>query len=283
MKYSLSISFFVWNLEEETTVLEHSFNVKLIRWYSTSIKRSFMLTEDTYSNWVILTADDGSFDYRIDEDEGRAKFGELILCPPGMTLYRKAVGSLSFLFIEFSWCDNEGRVIQPGPDVPFGKISFHRIDRYSSTFACIRELSDSNIHEQFAYKQHLLMDILYVYAAETRDKTFHITTTDPIIRTAVLHIQKHAYEPLSLMLLAEQASLSQSQFSRRFQAAMGVTPIVYLTAIRMRKASHLLLNTELTLEEIAQLCGYQNGFYLSRVFSNTYSLSPSVFRKTYRI
>ncbi|NOU93228.1 AraC family transcriptional regulator [Paenibacillus sp. LMG 31456] len=264
-------------------MLEQSFQVKLIRWYNTLIKRSFMLTEDTYSNWVILTADDGSFDYRIGEDKGRAKFGELILCPPGVTLYRQAVGVLSFLFIEFNWYDNEGRVIQPGPDVPFGKISFHRIDRFSSTFACIRELSDSNIHDRFAYKQHLLMDILYMCAAEHQDKTFHITANDPIIRTAVLHIQNNAYEPLSLMQLADRASLSQSQFSRRFQAAMGVTPIAYLTALRMSKASNLLLNTELTLEAIAQQCGYQNGFYLSRVFTNTYSLSPSVFRKTYRI
>ncbi|RXZ80401.1 AraC family transcriptional regulator [Paenibacillaceae bacterium] len=242
-----------------------------------------MLTEDTYSNWVILAADDGSFDYRISEEAGRAKFGEFILCPPGVTLYRHAAKPLSFLFIEFSWFDSAGQAIQPGSDVPSGKISLHRIDRYASTFACIRELLGSNIHDQFAYKQHLLMDLLYVYAAATREQAYPVTVTDPIVRTAVLHIQKHAYEPLSLMLLAEQASLSQSQFSRRFQAAMGVSPMVYLTAIRMRRASHLLLNTELTLEAIAQQCGYQNGFYLSRVFTNAHGLSPSVFRKTYRI
>lgn len=264
-------------------MLDRPFQTNLIRWYNTSTRRSFMLTEDTYEHWVILAADVGSFYYRMGEEEGRAKFGELILCPPGVKLYRQAAEPLSFLFIEFSWSDEGGKPIEPGPGVPPGKVSFHRIDRYASTFSCVREFSDSNISGQFAYKQHLLADILYLYTAELQDKTISIATKDPIIRAAVLHIQNHAYEPLSLKLLADRASLSQSQFSRRFQAAMGVSPIVFLTAIRMRKAQNLLLHTELTLEAVAQQCGYQTGFYLSRVFTNTYKMSPSVFRKSYRI
>lgn len=264
-------------------MLDTTFQASLVLWYNTSIKRSFKLAEDTYENWVLLAADEGSFLYRMGDEEGRAKFGELLLCPPGVTLYRQALEPISFLFIEFRWTDAEGRPIVPGPDVSSGKVSFHRIDHYSATFSRMREFADSSIQGQFAYKQHLLTDVLYLCAAEQLDKTTQITAADPVIRTAVRHIHNHAYEPLSLKLLSDQASLSQSQFSRRFQSAMGVSPIVYLTAIRMRKAQSLLLNTELTLEAIAQQCGYQNGFYLSRVFSNTYNMSPSAFRKAYRI
>ncbi|OMF21958.1 hypothetical protein BK133_27430 [Paenibacillus sp. FSL H8-0548] len=264
-------------------MLKHSFQAKLMRWHNTSIKQVFMLTEDTYDGWVILAADEGSFDYRIGEEEGRAKFGDIILCPPGITLYRKEVDSLSFLFIEFDWCDEEGTPLVPGPDLPYGKISLQRMERYSSTYSCIRELSHSSMNEQFFYKQHLLMDLLYLYVLEQQEHTAHLPVRDPIVRMAVLHIQKHAYEPLSLKLLADQASLSQSQFSRRFQSAMRVSPITYLTMIRMRKAQSLLMSSELTLEEIAPLCGYQNGFYLSRVFTNSCNMSPSAFRKAYRI
>lgn len=264
-------------------MLERLLQVKLVRWYSTSIRRTFMLSEDIYDNWVILAADEGSFEYHIGEEYGVAKFGDMIFCPPGVRLYRRALTSLSFLFIEFNWEDASDARQQANIDLPCGKVSFHRIDRFSSIYSLIREFSDTNLQEYSVYKEHLLRDILYLYAIEHRDSMNHMVAKDPIIRAAVQHIQNHAYEALSLKHLADQAALSQSQFSRRFQADMGVSPIVYLTAIRMRKAQNLLINTDLNLDEIAGQCGYQNGFYLSRVFKNTYRLSPSAFRKNYRI
>lgn len=262
---------------------DRPFQAKLIRWYNTSVRRSFMLAEDTYEHWALLAADEGSFRYQLGEEKGSAKFGEIVLCPPGVTLYRQAEQPLSFLFIEFGWTDEAGRTLESVPDMPAGKISFRRIDRFSSTFSFMRAFADSNTIEQFAYKQHLLMDLLYLHAAERRNESMPPATNDPAIRAAVAHIQNHACEPLSLQLLAKEACLSQSQFSRRFQTAMGSSPIVYLTGLRMRKARSLLVETDFTLEQIAQQCGYQNGFYLSRVFTKTMNMSPSEFRRTHRV
>lgn len=263
--------------------MEQSFYAELVRWYYTSTQRSFIMPEDIYENWVILAADEGSFHYRIGDEAGVAKFGDIILCPPGVKLLRRSDKPLSFLFAEFRWNHTAGQPIEPGPQTPYGKISFHRINRYSSTFDCIRELSNVETRESLAYKQHLVSDILFLYAAERHDEQFLRYTKDPMIRTAVLYIQNHAYEPISLKELADQVILSQSQFSRRFQAAVGQSPIAYLTAIRMKKARSLLIETEQTLERIAQQCGYQNGFYLSRVFTASYGISPSEFRRSYRI
>lgn len=262
---------------------ERLLQADIIRWYSTSIRRTFMLSEDTYDNWVMLAADEGSFAYQIGEESGVAKFGDIIFCPPGIKLQRRALSSLSFLFIEFGWKDSAGDLQSTAVALPCGKFSFHRIDRLASIYSLVREFSDTNLQEYFVYKEHLLRDILYLYAMERQDAMKHAVAKDPIVRAAVQHIQSNAYEPLSLKHLADQAALSQSQFSRRFQADMGVSPIVYVTAIRMRKAQNLLIHTDLNLEDVAGQCGYQNGFYLSRVFKNTYGLSPSVFRKNYRI
>lgn len=259
------------------------FQAKLLRWFHSSKKKSFVFSEAAYNHWVLLAADDGSFQYRVAEEEGVAKFGEIVLCPPGTKLYRRAQNPLSFLFIEFDWTNSEKELKESSLMVSPGKVSFRRIDRYSSTFSCIRELSNLNPRDHLSYKQHLLMDILYLYALEQRDKRVHSPVKDPVIQDAVQYIQNHAYEPISLKKLANQAYLSQSQFSRRFHTSMKISPNRYLTAIRMQKAQTLLLDTDLTLEIIAQQCGYQNGFYLSRVFKNTYNMSPSMFRKTHRV
>ncbi|WP_436244961.1 AraC family transcriptional regulator [Paenibacillus sp. LjRoot56] len=44
----------------------------------------------------------------------------------------------------------------------------------------------------------------------------------------------------------------------------------------------LLQETTLTLEKIAEACGYASGYYFSRVFSLHMSMSPSQYRKLHR-
>ncbi|MCZ8523462.1 helix-turn-helix domain-containing protein [Paenibacillus mucilaginosus] len=51
----------------------------------------------------------------------------------------------------------------------------------------------------------------------------------------------------------------------------------------MQRARTLLLETSLTLDEIADRCGYENGFYLSRIFSRKMRVPPSVYRKIHRV
>ncbi|MDF2837907.1 MAG: hypothetical protein K0Q63_3547 [Paenibacillus sp.] len=259
-------------------------NAILLRWYYSSDKKNFMLPVDQYEHWAILAADEGSFRYRVGEETGTAKFGDIVVCPPGYRLHRTADEPLSFLFIEFQW-PGPRSANEPSPEfaLPCGKVAFHRMDRYASIFALIRGLADVDLQEAASFKQHLLRDLLFLFALQRREATSRLTSNDPVVRQAVRHIRLHAFEPLSLKLLADEAALSQSQFSRRFQAGTGMSPIAFLTDIRMKRAQQLLLGTELTIDEIARQCGYQNGFYLSRVFKSHCGATPSSFRRTYRI
>ncbi|MET3208746.1 UNVERIFIED_CONTAM: transcriptional regulator GlxA family with amidase domain [Paenibacillus sp. PvR008] len=68
-----------------------------------------------------------------------------------------------------------------------------------------------------------------------------------------------------------------------FKTAVGLTPIRYVTTLRLEKAQTLLLETEYTLDDISGKCGYLNGFYFSRVFSTRKHISPSQYRKLNRI
>jgi transcriptional regulator GlxA family with amidase domain len=87
----------------------------------------------------------------------------------------------------------------------------------------------------------------------------------------------------SLQHIAEQSGLRASQLSTRFQTAYGRSPIQFATSVRLAKAAKLLVETDLTLDAVAELCGYQNAFYFSRVFSKQMRISPSVFRRTNRV
>jgi AraC family transcriptional regulator len=87
----------------------------------------------------------------------------------------------------------------------------------------------------------------------------------------------------SLQELAARLGIGASQLTRRFQAAYGLSPVRYAVKIRLSKAQLLLEETNDTLEAIAESCGFQNAFYFSRVFSQHMQISPSAYRRTFRV
>ena len=63
-----------------------------------------------------------------------------------------------------------------------------------------------------------------------------------------------------------------------FKKEMGVTPLEYLTSLRMKKAEIMLSSLwtkDYSISEIAELCGYDNALYFSRVFRKWFGCSPS--------
>lgn len=70
-----------------------------------------------------------------------------------------------------------------------------------------------------------------------------------------------------------------------FKKEMGVSPLEYMTGLRMKSAERLLSNVwsnGYTVAEIAQLCGFEDALYFSRVFKKYYGHSPSKFSKLQR-
>jgi AraC family transcriptional regulator len=88
---------------------------------------------------------------------------------------------------------------------------------------------------------------------------------------------------MTMQELAAALSITPVQLTRRFRAAYQATPSEFVTGIRLQKACLLLEDSTQSIEIIAQQCGYENGFYLSRVFSAKLGLTPSKYRKLHRL
>lgn len=78
---------------------------------------------------------------------------------------------------------------------------------------------------------------------------------------------------------AKKQHMSVCWFIRSFKRYMGVTPMQYITSIRMNKARELLKNTNYSIQEISGLVGYENPLYFSRIFKKQIGCSPSDYRK----
>jgi AraC family transcriptional regulator len=89
-------------------------------------------------------------------------------------------------------------------------------------------------------------------------------------------------DDISLDELAVEARLSTFHFARMFKQSVGVPPRVYLTQLRMEKASELLEQTDLPVTDIAFEVGYSSNQVFARVFSKHRRMTPSEYRRAMR-
>jgi transcriptional regulator GlxA family with amidase domain len=97
------------------------------------------------------------------------------------------------------------------------------------------------------------------------------------IHTILQYIHDHLHERLSLELLAKQIHIHPNYFIRFFKEAVGVSPIQYITTLRVDKAKNLLENPELTIREVAEAVGIPWSHF-SKVFHRKTGQSPSEYR-----
>ncbi|MED0685372.1 AraC family transcriptional regulator [Anoxybacillus ayderensis] len=239
----------------------------------------FQLSEDTYPHWNLFCIEEGVFEYEVMGQKGEAQFGEIIFCPPHIPLKRKAVTPLKFHFLRFSFRDIEQY------ELPVGKIKILDTERLSSTYSHLRSMAFNETELSNRWKAHLIYDLLQLYGMENQLLTIdnQPKIKDPVIAKAIEHLHEQAFTHTTIQRIASHCGLSSIQFTRRFQESIGISPSEYLTLLRLRQARTLLLETDYTIDDIANRCGYSNGFYFSRVFSKKMKMSPSSFRKMHRI
>ncbi|AFC33538.1 AraC family transcriptional regulator [Paenibacillus mucilaginosus 3016] len=251
---------------------------------------AFQLQEDTYGDWVAFAVKEGRFRYAVGGVQGEASFGDIVFCPPGDRFQREVLEELSFYFVTFRWrtsaaAEAGGGEAGPMPK-PAGGVSVADRQRLSSNYFYMEQLQHASPERRLALAAHGFQDLWQLICIERELAAASgrpAGADDPDMQAAALWLRQHAFGPVLLKELAAQRGCTPVQFTRRFQAALGVSPMEYVTALRLQHARTLLLETALTLDEIAEQCGYENGFYLSRVFSRKLQVSPSAYRKLHRV
>ena len=95
------------------------------------------------------------------------------------------------------------------------------------------------------------------------------------------YMNDHLDERITVPSLAEIAHLSHTGLLWKFHRQLGTTPSQYLIMLRLRYAKQLLLEGQLSVNEIATRCGYANAYYFTNAFRGECGVSPTEFRKRY--
>lgn len=99
------------------------------------------------------------------------------------------------------------------------------------------------------------------------------------IEAAVAYFNENYNTKISVEAYAESLHISTNWFIRNFKQYMKISPAQYVLSLRMVNAQSLLENTDYKIGEIAEIVGYDNQLYFSRVFRKEYGISPAQYRK----
>ena len=100
-----------------------------------------------------------------------------------------------------------------------------------------------------------------------------------VIHQSVQYIGTHYAQRLTLEDMARRVYLSPAYFSRIFKEETGETFTAYLSRVRIERSLELLRRKELRLADIAQLVGFEDQSYFTRVFKKHTGVSPLRYRE----
>ncbi|WP_292008860.1 helix-turn-helix domain-containing protein [Chryseobacterium sp.] len=98
------------------------------------------------------------------------------------------------------------------------------------------------------------------------------------IRKVCEWLQNNLQNDLRVEKLAEIAAMSSRNFARVFVRELKITPTKYIDYLKVENACQYLTETQLSQDEIAELCGLRNAESLRRLFLRVLDTTPAQYR-----
>lgn len=163
-----------------------------------------------------------------------------------------------------------GNVFCVGSVNSIADLTIHFIEKGFSSAISRRVESQFSPEIRRAYDSHLF------------DESPHTRHQDELVAEIQDFIQRNYSEEINFTEQASKAGISSRTLQRRFRSANGYSPLQYQQYIRVNNAKELLQNTNLNIQDIAELIGYVDASHLSQVFKHHTQQTPSAFRKAVR-
>ena len=128
-------------------------------------------------------------------------------------------------------------------------------------------LALGNIRKQYQIEQKAYEDIFNESMTRNSPEQIAATLRDYLVQNYNMDI--------NLNLIAGSMHYSPSYLTRIFQQQYQMSPLKFITQMRLSQAKHYLShNPELSVKQVSEMIGYQDQGYFSRLFKKNTGVSP---------
>ncbi len=220
-----------------------------------------------HATWELVYILRGDIRCPIGAEVYEARPGVLLLTPPQMVHYEICPTAWACYYV---WIDAPAehpwpRVYRDGANRPFANLCN----------VLIRELGGREPDRDDMLR--LLLGQLDILLRRTHAQR-QLSPSERLVRDVEQRVEERFMQRITVKDLAAEVGVSPSYLRRQFMRLRGRTPTAYLQALRVRHALALTRNSNLGLEAIATVCGYDSASHLSRHVKRATGKSPGAFR-----
>lgn len=153
-------------------------------------------------------------------------------------------------------------------------------DRFVEIIEEILSATELNLSNELRRNSRLYeLLALLVETGNTRRENPNYGSQDSYVQSALHYIHQN-YAHVKVNDIASYIGINRSYLTSIFKSKLNVSPQEYLIHYRLNKGKQLLQNTNLSVQEIAFQIGYDNPLTFSKMFKNTYGISPRYYRQS---
>lgn len=233
--------------------------------------KTFDVQWHTHDNWELVYCTGGEGVFHLENGVTmHYKVGEAVAIPPGQRHTNISGGGFTNLHLRMSDPSFQDKSAFRVTDDSEGhlRIAFEQAKYYYLTDIQKKELVLSALGE-------LISSYMIVYRSNT-------AFSAPVERLRTIIVRDYSQTDFALDAVIHSMPFHYDYLRKLFKKEVGMTPLEYVTGLRMKKAETMLTatwNADYSVSEIARLCGYEDALYFSRVFKKYYGCSPSAFAK----
>lgn len=143
-------------------------------------------------------------------------------------------------------------------------------------FEMIRMKASSSSRAAVLSGIHLFISFLFGLGDDT---TRNLTAAEPRIEEALAVLHRSLTVRTTLAALSRRAGLDRSYFIRIFRKTTGLSPMKYLTRLKVEAACALLSRTAMPVADIAERFCFADQYHFSRTFKRMMGVSPLHYRR----
>ena len=159
------------------------------------------------------------------------------------------------------------------------------IEEHRPVIQLLRRMEGVHLQREPGYELQLLSLLYQLWQklfALNEDQTCGEYSRNPnvqIQRRMLGFIRTHYSERITVDAIAGAGGVCRTKCCQIFRQYLGVSPNEYLNSFRLEKGTELLKSTDMTITEIAGLCGYGSPSYFTEMFTRHKGCSPKAYRK----
>ncbi len=120
----------------------------------------------------------------------------------------------------------------------------------------------------------------YLKESEETESKEGTPSPDRMIDNVIQEIRAHYTEDIQLTNLAAKYNISTGRLSTMIKEELAMNFSEYVSQLRIQRAKELLADESMSIQEIAEIVGYNDYFYFTKVFKKIQGISPSKYRKS---